>query len=198
VDIDGITYLTSCIVRNPGFGKFFAMTPGLSCSNESNIIHPVPASKRSPSTQLNSIRDGKDYCRYDKVLELQDRDFGTGSKFMHVHEGPSCVGIPIMRLESSSSYNNQGTAHIGSGYEVSRASGGRALGAAEQRLMELRLRWALRRIHERLIIPLHRRCEMRLFLALRMQFLYRRRRSRIRAAITIQKFVRNRIQAIVS
>ncbi len=56
---------------------------------------------------------------------------------------------------------------------------------------ELRIRRALRRLHDWTVITLRRRCEMRLFIALRVQFLYRAR-TRRRAAAIIQRFYRKR------
>jgi hypothetical protein len=112
--------------------------------------------------------------------------------FMHVHEERRGIDIPINKFESSSAHKGSKVGSTGTGYEVSRVNRRGAFGQAEQRLMELRLRWALRRIRDRFVIPLQRRCELKQFVVLRIQYLYRRR-NRVRAAITIQKFIRNRI-----
>lgn len=60
----------------------------------------------------------------------------------------------------------------------------------ERYLLELRLRWAIRRLQEHIRVMIQRKCEMRLFVVLRMQYVYR---SRVRAARVIQKFVRERL-----
>lgn len=60
------------------------------------------------------------------------------------------------------------------------------------RLWELRLQRALRRFQDRVRHRMQRRCELRLFVGLRMQYIYRCR-SRIRAARSIQRFVRNKL-----
>ena len=68
-------------------------------------------------------------------------------------------------------------------------NGGQTTRNRENYLLELRLRWAIRRLQEHIRYVIQRKCEMRLFVILRMQYVYRRR-SRIRAATTIQRFVR--------
>ena len=98
----------------------------------------------------------------------------------------------VVKCESDQNYNNEKREGNGEGYEVSRTGGatGRGVRQIEQRILELRLRWALRRIQQRMVYSFQRRCEMRLFVILRLQYLYRRRRSRVRAAVTIQRFLR--------
>ena len=98
----------------------------------------------------------------------------------------------FVKCESDQNYNSEKRAGNEGDFEVSRAGGatGRGVRQIEQRILELRLRWALRRIQQRMVYSFQRRCEMRLFVVLRLQYLYRRRRSRIRAAVTIQRFIR--------
>jgi hypothetical protein len=115
--------------------------------------------------------------------------------FMHAHaEAPACPldAFPVLKCDASAPRPSDNTRTGSEGYEVYRNNAGRAAGPVEQRLLQLRLRWAIRRIHQGLIIPLQRKCELKMFVVLRLQYLYRRR-NRIRAAITIQKFVRHRI-----
>lgn len=64
----------------------------------------------------------------------------------------------------------------------------------ERRLWESRLNRALRRFQEQIRSRIQRRCELRLFVILRMQFVYRSR-SRLRAAMTIQRFMRRKRRA---
>ena len=98
----------------------------------------------------------------------------------------------MVKCESEQQYDSGKNSGASNGYEVSRTGGatGQGVRQIEQRIIELRLRWALRRIQQRLVHSYQRRCEMRLFVILRLQYLFRRRRSRIRAAVTIQRFIR--------
>jgi len=115
---------------------------------------------------------------------------------MHDHRGISIHQsdkVTFVQCESGQQYNSGKSGDGGGeGYEVSRNGGptGRGVRQIEQRIIELRLRWAMRRIQERMVNSFQRRCEMRLFVILRLQYLFRRRRSRIRAAVTIQRFIR--------
>jgi hypothetical protein len=115
---------------------------------------------------------------------------------MHDHRGISIHQsdkVTVVQCESGQQYNSGRSGDGGGeGYEVSRNGGatGRGVRQIEQRIIELRLRWAMRRIQERMVNSFQRRCEMRLFVIIRLQYLFRRRRSRIRAAVTIQRFIR--------
>ena len=114
---------------------------------------------------------------------------------MHSHgqtTGFLVDNVDVVKCESDQQYNSGKNGGDGGGYEVSRSGGatGRGVRQIEQRIIELRLRWAMRRIQQRMVHSFQRRCEMRLFVILRLQYLFRRRRSRTRAAVTIQRFIR--------
>lgn len=61
----------------------------------------------------------------------------------------------------------------------------------ENYLLELRLRWAIRRLQEHIRVSIQRRCELRLCAILRMQYAFRTR-LRVRAATVIQRFARRK------
>lgn len=99
--------------------------------------------------------------------------------------------MPVRKFDGYHSSQSQGS----KSYEASDSrlhTANTGLLRMERRYWELRLNRALRRFQEQIRFRLQRRCELRIFVVLRMQFVFRTR-SRSRAAVVIQRFVRSKI-----
>jgi len=168
------------------------------CCQQTNSILPMGG-----ITPLHHIETGASAESLPSMLMRTVHGFwlplwshsSSSYSFMHSHgafyDNPT-HGYDVVKSESEQQYNSGSGGDAGKSLDVPRNGGatGQGLRQVEQRIIDLRLRWALRRIRQRLVISFQRRCEMRLFVILRLQYLFRRRRSRIRAALTIQRFIR--------
>jgi hypothetical protein len=107
---------------------------------------------------------------------------------------PKYVGVRNLHIRKFDNHESSYTSN-GKSYEVSInrvQNAGQTVRRLERRLWELRLNRALRRFQGQIRGRIQRRCELRLFVILRMQFMYRSR-NRIRAAVRIQRFVREKV-----
>lgn len=126
---------------------------------------------------------------------------------------PSVMFSPAScRVDIRSAHRQEGGAHVPclrfegerpprvkdsdsqSGYEVSAGNvhANQTVRRLVRRLIELRLTRAIRQFQDRVRSRIRRRCELRQFVVLRMQYICRRR-SRARAAVAIQRFFRSRL-----
>jgi hypothetical protein len=99
--------------------------------------------------------------------------------------------VPVCKFDGYQSSQRRND----SGYEVSTnrvQTANTFLFRMERRYWELRLNRAIRRFQEQIRCRIQRRCELRLFVVLRLQFVCRSR-NRARAAALIQRFVRNKV-----
>jgi hypothetical protein len=108
---------------------------------------------------------------------------------------PSAEKARYRKLDSAGS-GNSGSASGGSGRELDRPAEGQMNHNGINSLMatilwEMRLRRALRRLQDWTVMTIRRRCELRVFIALRVQYLFRSRKRRL-AVLTIQRFYRKR------
>ena len=108
------------------------------------------------------------------------------------------IRVPSHRFERESPPKvNQSTAHTGYEVSVGINNTNQATRRLERRLIELRLSRAIRRFQDRVRHRIQRRCELRQFVVLRMQFICRNR-SRTRAAVAIQRFFRTKLSCKAS
>ena len=157
-------------------------------------IYSKSGTVRSLLMQVSAVTSSCETLGQSLLLSCQAR-FSRYDAIMHIHGVHRELSFTLPEMtKCEAGHNNGGKGAGGSSdrFEATRGGGatGRAAGQLEQRILDLRLRWALRRIQQRMVFSFQRRCEMRTFVALRLQYLYRRRRSRIRAALTIQRFIR--------
>ena len=101
--------------------------------------------------------------------------------------------VPIVKYDTYRSSGGSNERIYESGADPGRTRN-LTLRRLERRLWELRLNRALRRFQEQIRTRIQRRCELRMFVILRVQFIYRAR-SRARAALTIQRFMRRMKEA---
>lgn len=105
---------------------------------------------------------------------------------------PTRTSIPVLkcdRQQSSKRSDSPGSNPHEITANQSHANGERL----ERAVIEMRLRRIIRRFQRMIRRYITRLCELRLFAALRMQFVFRSR-SRTRAALRIQRFVRNMLR----
>ena len=115
--------------------------------------------------------------------------FASFMSSAHHIQGDSLGVIPYSRFDTSNSSYSQANIPPNR-YEESATGGTNNLTRQLlQSIIERRLQRALRRLIDEIQEKIRRRCEMRLLIVLRLQFVFRYR-SRIRAAITIQRFMR--------
>ena len=112
---------------------------------------------------------------------------------IHASRSHDILPVPIIKFDSANS-SYTGGPPTESTYETNTNSlhATATIHRFERRLAELRLRRTIRRFQARIIQILQRKCEMRRFVILRLQFVCRAR-NRVRAAVCIQRFVRSRI-----
>ena len=111
---------------------------------------------------------------------------------------PSCVPSAeswdpwVVKCDTHQTAQNRGASINNNGLEVSvqDPNARRALAQLQRVLNELRLSRLIRRYRENVRQRLERRCELQQFVVLRIQYLIRMR-SRLRAAVRIQRFVRH-------
>ena len=108
--------------------------------------------------------------------------------FRNSSESETRSWIPVSKYDGGS-YSRTPNSGRGARLEVEAGSSTNTRNNIEFALLEMRIRRALRRFQELIRQRSQRRCELRRFIVLRLEFLHINRR-RMRAAIKIQRFIR--------
>jgi hypothetical protein len=162
---------SECILEQPGDEGVLNASLGLDSSmlNEGCNRYLFASSSRSPITRMLACRT---FHHAFQPFDSSDR-----ARHCDTYNSSRCAGAGV---SPSLEVVTSGTAN--------RATVARSLGA---RMLELRLNRALRRFQDQVRHRIQRRCELKLFVVLRMQYVFRSR-SRTRAALAIQRFIRKK------